>query len=71
MVVIQRHDSRKYCSSVVLSVLLSVVVKQDATNNDFWIASTISSYEDACERKKSNNLARCQLLTDYHEHSDF
>ncbi|KRZ72550.1 hypothetical protein T10_542 [Trichinella papuae] len=56
---------------VVLSVLLSVVVKQDATNNDFWIASTISSYEDACERKKSNNLARCQLLTDYHEHSDF
>ncbi|KRY23386.1 hypothetical protein T12_3687 [Trichinella patagoniensis] len=27
--------------------------------------------KDACERRKSNNLARCQLLTDHHERSNF
>ncbi|KRZ12073.1 hypothetical protein T11_16491 [Trichinella zimbabwensis] len=57
--------------SVVLTVLLSVVVGQVATNVNLWLGSTICLYENACEWKKSNNLARCQLLTDYHERSDF
>ncbi|KRY93362.1 hypothetical protein T4D_6055 [Trichinella pseudospiralis] len=55
---------------VVLTVLLSVIVGQEATNGDFWLRSTVSLYENACERKNSNNLARCQPRTDYHERSN-
>ncbi|KRY77050.1 hypothetical protein T4A_2396 [Trichinella pseudospiralis] len=56
--------------NVVLTVLLSVIVGQEATNGDFWLRSTVSLYENACERKNSNNLARCQPRTDNHERSN-
>ncbi|KRZ17126.1 hypothetical protein T11_13194 [Trichinella zimbabwensis] len=38
---------------VVLTVLLSVVVGQVATNVNLWLKSTICLYEYACERKRA------------------
>ncbi|KRX23133.1 hypothetical protein T07_12542 [Trichinella nelsoni] len=65
------NDSREYqCSEkgllrcyfenhqVPLTVLRFLIVEQVYTKN-------------ASERRKSNNLARCQLLTDHHERSNF
>ncbi|KRY59511.1 hypothetical protein T03_15 [Trichinella britovi] len=52
-----------FCA-VPLTVLRFLIVGQVYTKGDFLLLN-------ACERRKSNNLARCQLLTDHHERSNF
>ncbi|KRY23369.1 hypothetical protein T12_12495 [Trichinella patagoniensis] len=59
---------------VPLTMLRLLIVGQVSTKSVFWpinTHNTICLFEDACERKKRNNLARYQLLNAHHEHSHF